>query len=754
MKVLFRQFLETALFNIDANDNVVLVPQIEVGDGDAAVLSQRGSFSLTDDLFPANCRVRRLPSGEAFFRSLENSFPIDQPVRIFVFPPLLGRRELSDALRAQFPLMDLGEIVLFHVAQMVAPASQIGVLLPGAFFFNESSREGRERLAQIVVPRLIIAQNHPPDVLGLELHAQFRMGTAILEKGGQPGPSVRFFKCPSVDNEAQRSDVLNDFRRLLQQGGGKTKHGYVLRQGLMPGDSWLYDAHHPDLVSRKEDLAQLGGLRTLREFVQILRGIHVSLDANLLIDGAENRGVVLIEGRDINTDGTLDWEAPRHRALVPEERQLQPGDICIRAVQGSKSQLVCAVIPEEMPMATAAHSVIVLRPLADLTAHERGFLLAYLRSSACGEFLRARGLGIHIVPSKLLELPVPVADEALRLAVDGLGNAARQFKAWAEELEAARGSLFDSQSARNARIAALSMGRLAKQRFEAALLVSDFKQRLRTRFPYPIAFRWRTVESQHPTLEGYIQVLECAEVSTTYLAVMALVLAQSVKKSVRWVGEMAKRISTTGHGTNMGDWISILQEAGGTSFSDDIPETAPFVEVSRFQNEQKIKRSLEMLAKMRNDQAHGRGPKGAEVPKAFESAKMELATLLQAVEFVTDYPLRYIETTRRDALRKVTHYDYRELMGDHALVPVSHEQTPDAEIEASSLYLFDRTSKLHLLRPLLIGRECPVCHSWSTFFLDTCLKNGKTVVIKSMEHGHSSEDSGLIEPLRACGLLT
>jgi hypothetical protein len=298
------------------------------------------------------------------------------------------------------------------------------------------------------------------------------------------------------------------------------------------------------------------------------------------------------------------------------------------------------------------------------------------------------------------------------------------------------------------------MGRLAKQRYEAAMLVSDFRQRVRTRFPYPVAFRWRTVESQHPTLEGYIQVLECAEVTATYLAIMALLLARSVLKPIRWLGEMAKRIVTTGHGTNMSDWLSILHEAGGANFADDIPETAPFVEASRFLNVPKVKRSLELLAKWRNDQSHGRGPKGADVPTAFEKAKSELSTLLQSVEFVTDYPLRYIETTRRDTLLKVTRYDFRELMGDHALVPITREQTPDAEVEALSLYLLDRTGTLHLLRPLLIGRECPVCHNWGTFFLDTRSKDGTRVVLKSMENGHTTEDEDLVEPLRACGLLT
>lgn len=753
MKALFRQLLETALFNVSDGHNIVLVPQLEEISGtDEAALQHSDGFLIPDDLLPTNCRVFRLPLSEAFLKELPAMLPIDQPLRVFIIPPILSRKFLSDALRAKFPFMNLEEIALSRVVEIVAPGSQVGCLLPGAFLFSSSSRKTREHLSEVAAPRLIITHHQVDEVLGRKVFHQFWMGAVYLEKGAAGNDPVRFFKCPPVETDTQRKEILGDFKRLLKQGGGKTQYGYVLREGLLPDDPWLYDAHHPDLVKQKEDLAQLGSLQTLSDLVEIKRGILPQSNKELLVDATENRGVVLIEGRDIKADGTIEYEDPRYRALVPEENQLQPGDICVRAIQDSQSKLVCAIFGGEVA-AAAGHSVIVMRPHTFLSDHDRQFLLAYLRSSVCAELLRSRGLGIHIVPSKLLELPVPIADEALHMAVRSLGEAAQQFRTWADELEAARGSLFDSDSARNARINALSMGRLAKQRYEAALLVSDFRQRVRTRFPYPVAFRWRTVESQHPTLEGYIQVLECAEVAITYLAIMALLLARSVNKPIRKLDEMAKRISTTGHGTNMGDWLSILLEVGGAQFADNIPDTAPFVEVSSFQNSQTVKRSLKSLADMRNDQAHGRGPKGAEIPAAFERAKNELSTLLQAVEFVTDYPLRYVETTRRDALQKVTRYDFRELMGDHALVPLTHEQTPDAEIEAQSLYLLDRTGMLHLLRPLLIGRECPVCYSWGTFFLDTRFKDGKGVVVKSMEHGHTSESIDLLEAFRASGLL-
>ena len=736
-------------------DKFVLVPRDEeAGEGCEGTRHQAGSFCIPEELFPGEFRVCRLAGGEAFLEECVAEIPQDEPVTVFLFPPILSGRMLSDRLRTQHPRMGLSEIVLTRVVERLAPGSMVGALLPAAFFFTESLQTARRYLSQIASVRLIVDHDHPADVFfGLPVHNQFRMGTVFLHKVSERTTEIRFFKCPLISTESEREEVVSDLRRLLQRKGGKSHHGFVLREGLGHGASWHFDLYHPDLAKRMADLEHLGEMRTLGDLVDIWRGLDPQMDRNSLVEGTEARGIPVIEGRDIKIDGTVDCRDTRYRALNSEDRQLRVGDICVRSIQGAQSRIVCGVVNEDTEAATAGRSVIVLRPRPEISVQEREFLVAYLRSSACTEFMKSHGPGIQILPRKLLELSVPIADEALQLAVENLNDAAKNFRVWAEELETARGSLFDSQSARNARITALAAGRLGKQRFEAAALVSDFRQRVRTRFPYPMAFRWRSVESEHPTLEGYVQVLECAEVVITYLATMALLLAQSEKKEIRWLRTMAERFSTKGHGTNMGDWLSILQEAGGANFADDIPETAPFVEVLRLQGDTKVKQCLERLSKLRNDQAHGRGPKGAAVAEAFNNAKTALVTLLESVEFVADYPLRYIETTRRDSLLQVTKYDYRELMGDHALVPIACAETQEVEIEADSLYLMDRVGRLHLLRPFLTGRECPVCHSWGTFFLDSCGKGGGSVTLKSMEHGHPLEDVGLAAAFRHRGMI-
>jgi hypothetical protein len=130
-----------------------------------------------------------------------------------------------------------------------------------------------------------------------------------------------------------------------------------------------------------------------------------------------------------------------------------------------------------------------------------------------------------------------------------------------------------------------------------------------------------------------------------------------------------------------------------------------------------------------------------------------LRILLQSVEFLSEYSLRYIEETRRDAIGGVTHYSYRELMGDHPIVPLQEGETKDKEVETGSLYLVDRNGTLHLMRPLLVRRVCPTCGRWATFHLDSYDAKHDICVLRGMEHTHTIKDQAIAYAFRHVGLL-
>jgi hypothetical protein len=736
MKDLFKTLLGASLFSDDCTAKIALISQISPRNG----RSGGDSPVAPRDFIPSDCKVSELPESEVFLQSIREAIDRPEPVNVLVIPPIIYSNNLSDRLRAEFPLMSLGEIILTCIANIAAPGSKIGVMMPNQFLLSSGSAQTtRETLRSIVTPKIIISHDHPVEELGIPIHSQFRMGTVIFEKTSETDAPVRFFKLSSLKGGLSSATVIEDFQRLLKQAGGKTTFGFVLRNGLPAKEPWIYEAYHPDLEKRRADLSQLGNVKTLGDLAEIEGGIVPRTNQQQAGICENGREVLLLNARQVGEDGQIIIEESMDRSVVAPDRILQNGDICVRAGYGNPQRLICAEFFEGPEEVAAAHTVVVIRPRQPLDSRAKGFLLAYLRSSVCLTFLKAQRFTMSLKPRMLENLPVPIADRELEHAVEHLGNAARQFRAWADELDAARGMLFDAESIQNARLNALSAGRLGKQRHEAAILVSDFAHRVRTRFPHPIAFRWRSVEAKQPTEGGYKDVLECAEATITYLAIMALILAKSTGKTVGKIAEIAKKIPKTGYRTNLGDWVAILQEVKGTRFSSGLPESTPFIEITKFQDSNIVADALERLTIRRNNNSHGRGPKEPFIDEDFVKAKVELGNLLSSLDFLTDYPLYHVTDTRRDSFQGVTHYDYQQMMGDHALVPVSSGVSEDTEIEKGSLYLADRAGRLHLLRPILIGRDCPKSMTWGTFFLDSAKvsPNSSSIVMKSLEHGET-----------------
>ena len=98
---------------------------------------------------------------------------------------------------------------------------------------------------------------------------------------------------------------------------------------------------------------------------------------------------------------------------------------------------------------------------------------------------------------------------------------------------------------------------------------------------------------------------------------------------IKWAGEVAKRIAKTGHGTNMGDWKSILQDCTGKG----IPTDFCVSELREFLKSSQTLSAAKALADMRNDQSHGRGPKGPAVGVWFKKGLEQLPTRCRWLSF-------------------------------------------------------------------------------------------------------------------------
>ena len=83
-------------------------------------------------------------------------------------------------------------------------------------------------------------------------------------------------------------------------------------------------------------------------------------------------------------------------------------------------------------------------------------------------------------------------------------------------------------------------------------------------------------------------------------------MMRAVNEPVKYLEQMADRLTNIGHGTNFGDWVAILREVQGRKSLKKMGNV-PFYEVARFLDDESVDQALSLLSENRNDNSHGRG---------------------------------------------------------------------------------------------------------------------------------------------------
>ncbi len=175
------------------------------------------------------------------------------------------------------------------------------------------------------------------------------------------------------------------------------------------------------LASFKEVLGEAGSVVPLASVAQVTAGRAIK-SADLLDEQPLERGVGYVRIKDL-TQGkigrTSSWLRPE-LANLEQRWALLPGDVLF-----SKSGTIgkAAIVSNGAVGAVAANGLYVLR--ADQEQLDSGFLLAYLASPACQNWLSAQSRGAviqHLNRAVLDELPIPLPPLPLQ------ARAAAQFR--------------------------------------------------------------------------------------------------------------------------------------------------------------------------------------------------------------------------------------------------------------------------------------------------------------------------------------
>jgi len=416
--------------------------------------------------------------------------------------------------------------------------------------------------------------------------------------------------------------------------------------------------------------------------------------------------------------------------------------------------VVAEVTTNDLPLA-ADDTVVTLRAFGHLESPQRLVAVLFLRSP----LVRAYAVGSSVAtltPAVLQDLPVPQPDAALAATLEGLEAARSRLERWRNESDALLRSVFEDESAVTARRRILESGRRLRMQVDAAALLDDFSHQVRTRYPHPIAYRWSEVQVQlskgfHEA--AYEAILETSEVLLCYAALTVLSLSRDAGLRLGAVEGIRRRLSRGGsNGPGFGDWVAILQETAESKAFRRVPDGDPLSDFSRAFSGPGVTSARQRLAQRRNDKAHLRRVDASDLRCAVEEAQADLTTLLERASFLADLPLVHVTRVEWDTLRRTARVDYQELMGDNALVPGQQRPYTSSDLEVGSLYLASQDGRLHLLRPFLLRRRCPVCRSWETFHIDNT-PDSSTVTVKSLERGHADADPALRQALEHVGLL-
>ncbi|UFN92698.1 hypothetical protein [Micromonospora aurantiaca] len=407
----------------------------------------------------------------------------------------------------------------------------------------------------------------------------------------------------------------------------------------------------------------------------------------------------------------------------------QPGDLLIPRLRRVGAGGRAEIVDERCRSAEAS---TLLRPREALSPGAEVFYASYLGGDALLGHRGRPGQVIVIQPDDLRAVRVPRPDQQTLRAITDLTDAAKTFLSWQQDAHRAVDSFFRWRDLDASRAQLITAGRLTRQRRDAAHTLDEQGSRTRTTMPYPVARRWRAVEAAQADDSGYGTVLECAEATVAYCAGIGAALAVTHALPPSAVQALARKLRQ-GTPVTFGTWTKLLGDLRSAASSATLPADSPL------QNYRAIPdtalAAVRGLQQRRNDAAHGRGPAVHEIPEFVRDARAQLEAFISAVEWLVDYPLRHVESSKWDSFTGTTTITYRELMGDHNVVAVTTEATQD-HMEAGSTYLGDQFGRYSLLRPLLHTDHCPACGQFTVFLIDSWSHHDERAEFKALDHSH------------------
>lgn len=653
----------------------------------------------------------------------------------------------SAVLIPQWDLRKTDESGYLALEELAEAIDEIWMVVPAGLLTLRHPRNPLRAFRESHRPSLVIEGR-----LGIGgVHPTFVSALVALQRSAGAKPVTRFFRVPSTGG-AHASAIISDISSLLNRGGGTTKWGFVHR-GDLSTSTWRAADYDPALERMQQDLASLGETRQLKDVFQIfVARPGLTRPTPGLVETAQP----VLHARDI-VAGTLIPDVtsapPRHWAV-----ELLGGDILLpRSERVGVPTRPLLVSRPDLPLA-AGMSVTVLRPRRPLDPAQTYFYLAYLASSQSRHLLRPpdRG-GMVLDMSSIGTMPVPVPDAPLLDAIEALSRARDAFETWAGQASDLLSTIFDTEHSLAAvRTALVNQGRDMRQRRAAGELVTTLNYRIREFYPYPVAYRWRQVQTrlqERSWGEAYAAGLDCAEILLAYAALLALSGAEQAGVRLGSSKTLVAKFSDgnqKGGGSSLGDWVNVLKELSTNSTVAQLESDSLLGALGGLLPQQgDVAGAQVRISERRNDEAHLRRVDPSRIEEATADLVRDLEILLRGASALTDLALVHVLDNKWDSLGRHGVATLQVLRGDHPIAQTERRTHSLPEIEEDSLYVIDGQGSWTLLRPLLTRSRCPECGSWSIYHPDKRV-HGK-LQLRALDHGHTTDGDSVEGALATLG---
>lgn len=400
----------------------------------------------------AGIEAPRLELGNSLERESLSS-PSRQGFDVVLANPPIGAKTSREHRRYQhFPIATNDSTGLFiqHALSQLKPHGRAVIAVPEGFLF----RGGAERELR----RHLLEQGQVEAVIGLPAGAfapytsvkgsllvltkqgrtsRVRMVDAapmFEQRSGRKAPVIRTVIAQQLADEVRRPELRKP--RELPPGipegipgtGVLARSVWEVGMDELAAADWDLSPRRREkgglddlLASLKDALGDTGTVAPLSSVAQVMAGRAIK-SADLLDEPPFERSVGYVRIKDLSqgkVGRTSSWLRPE-LAIVEQRWALLPGDVLV-----SKSGTIgkAAIVRNGAVGSVAANGLYVLR--ADHERLDAGFLLAYLASPACQNWLSAQSRGAviqHLNRAVLDELPVPLPPLSMQ------ARAAAQFR--------------------------------------------------------------------------------------------------------------------------------------------------------------------------------------------------------------------------------------------------------------------------------------------------------------------------------------